>query len=156
MEEYGDMRPLDKLLVALKKHKYEYIANDVSDSLIVIDINGDPHECWDGGYPDHDHVNVAVAMTIDDALIFFSNPLQIADAERMFKANVDKNNDIADLLSENAKLRKQIVRCRDCKHYVDHEWIIATDVSDVCHFWADGVKVEPDGFCKWGERRIDE
>ena len=49
---------------------------------------------------------------------------------------------------------ERIVRCRDCKHYREHEWIIATDVSDVCHFWGDGpVKVEPDGFCKWGERR---
>lgn len=54
-------------------------------------------------------------------------------------------------------VRERIVRCRDCKHYVDHEWFIATDVSDVCHFWADGngVKVEPDGFCKWGERKVD-
>jgi len=58
-----------------------------------------------------------------------------------------------DLERENAKLLKQVVRCRDCKHYSDHEWVIATDVSDVCHFWADGVKVEPDGFCKWGERK---
>ena len=52
-------------------------------------------------------------------------------------------------------VRERIVRCRDCKYYADHEWIIATDVSDVCHFWADGVKVEPDGFCKWGERKVD-
>lgn len=34
------------------------------------------------------------------------------------------------------------------------EWIIATDVSDVCHFWhGEPTKVEPDGFCAWGERR---
>ena len=51
------------------------------------------------------------------------------------------------------KRGERIVRCRDCKHYAEHEWIIATDVSDVCHFFGDGVKVEPDGFCKWGERR---
>ena len=48
-----------------------------------------------------------------------------------------------------------VVRCRDCKHYAEHEWIIVTDVSDVCHFFGDGVKVEPDGFCKWGVRRTD-
>lgn len=52
--------------------------------------------------------------------------------------------------------REPIVRCRDCKHYRDHEWIIATDVSDVCHFFGDGVKVEHDGFCKWGERKVDK
>lgn len=47
-----------------------------------------------------------------------------------------------------------IVRCGDCKHYSEHEWIIATDVSDVCHFWhGEPTKVEPDGFCAWGERK---
>lgn len=50
----------------------------------------------------------------------------------------------------------KVVRCRDCKHYFDHEWVLVTDVSDVCHFWADGVKVAPDGFCKWGERRTQD
>lgn len=51
-------------------------------------------------------------------------------------------------------VHEKVIRCRDCKHYRDHEWIIVTDVSDVCHFWDEGgVKVEPDGFCKWGERR---
>lgn len=104
MEEYEGMRPLENLLIALREHEWECIADDVSDSLIVIDKDGDPHECWDGGSPDH--VNVVVAMTIDDALTFFSNPLQIADAERMFKANVDKNNYIVDLYSDNAKLRE--------------------------------------------------
>lgn len=49
---------------------------------------------------------------------------------------------------------EEVVRCRDCKHYSEHEWIIATDVSDVCHFWhGEPTKVEPDGFCKWGERK---
>lgn len=47
-----------------------------------------------------------------------------------------------------------IVRCRDCKHYSEHEWVMVTDVSDVCHFWhGEPTKVEPDGFCAWGERR---
>lgn len=50
-------------------------------------------------------------------------------------------------------LREEIVRCRDCKHCSDHEWVLVTDVSDVCHFFGDGVKVEPDGFCKWSEPR---
>lgn len=50
-------------------------------------------------------------------------------------------------------VREQVVRCKDCEHYREHEWILITDVSDVCHFWGDGVKVEPNGFCKWGKRR---
>lgn len=51
---------------------------------------------------------------------------------------------------------EKIVRCRDCKHYSEHEWILITDVSDVCYFFGDGVKVEPDGFCKWGERKEEQ
>lgn len=56
-----------------------------------------------------------------------------------------------------ATLRKEIVRCRDCKHYTDYEWVLVTDVSDVCHFWhGKPTKVEPDGFCAWGERKKSE
>lgn len=49
-----------------------------------------------------------------------------------------------------------VVRCRDCKYYRDHEWMMVTDVVDVCHFFSDGVKVEPDGFCAWGERKEEQ
>lgn len=48
---------------------------------------------------------------------------------------------------------EEIVRYRDCRHYSDHEWIIVTDVTHVCHFWhGEPTKVEPNGFCAWGER----
>ena len=57
----------------------------------------------------------------------------------------------------HARKREEVVRCRDCEHYSDHEWVMITDVSDVCHFWhGEPTKVEPDGFCKWGVRRADE
>ena len=47
-----------------------------------------------------------------------------------------------------------IVRCRDCRWYSEHMWVVATDVADVCEFWhGEPTKVEPDGFCKWGEAR---
>ena len=63
--------------------------------------------------------------------------------------------DLSSIFPYGSQLER-IVHCRDCKYYTDHEWVIITDVSDVCHFWGDGpVKVEPDGFCKWGERRED-
>lgn len=56
--------------------------------------------------------------------------------------------------SASWRVHERIVRCRDCKRYSEHEWIIATDVSDVCHFWhGEPTKVEPDGFCAWGERK---
>ena len=52
-------------------------------------------------------------------------------------------------------VREAIIRCKDCKHYIDHAWVILTDVEHICTFWngGNGVKVEPEGFCKWGERR---
>lgn len=58
--------------------------------------------------------------------------------------------------SASWRVHERIVRCRDCKHYSDHEWVLVTDVSDVCHFFGDGVRVEPDGFCKWGERKEED
>ena len=64
---------------------------------------------------------------------------------------------VVDFYSKHDGVRcEQVVRCRDCEHYSEHEWVIATDVSDVCHFWhGEPTKVEPDGFCAWGERRVD-
>ena len=54
----------------------------------------------------------------------------------------------------------KVVRCRDCKHYADHEWItspqygLGTDIEHVCHFWhGEPTKVEPGGFCAWGKER---
>lgn len=57
----------------------------------------------------------------------------------------------------HARKREEVVRCRDCEHYSEHEWVFATDVSDVCHFWhGKPTKVAPDGFCAWGKRKEDE
>lgn len=54
----------------------------------------------------------------------------------------------------HARKREEVVRCRDCKHYSEHELVFATDVSDVCHFWhGEPMKVAPDGFCAWGKRK---
>lgn len=64
------------------------------------------------------------------------------------------------LCANVSQLREPIVRCRDCVHYADHEWItspqysLGTDIEHVCHFWhGEPTKVESDGFCAWGERR---
>lgn len=43
--------------------------------------------------------------------------------------------------SEDNKLKERIVRCRDCE-YKDEPWNCAAPYY-----------VEPDGFCKWGERK---
>lgn len=59
--------------------------------------------------------------------------------------------------------KEEIVRCRDCRYYREHKFFqstlgmgLGTDISDVCMFFSDGVKVEPDGFCWKGERKVDE
>lgn len=55
-----------------------------------------------------------------------------------------------------------VVRCKDCAHYSEHEWITAsnglgTDIEDVCHFWhGKPTKVAPNGFCSWGKLRDDQ
>lgn len=50
---------------------------------------------------------------------------------------------------------EEIVRCKGCKHYRKTVWCGITDITDACLFFADGVKVQPDGFCAWGERAGD-
>jgi len=58
---------------------------------------------------------------------------------------------------------EEVVRCRDCKHVKhDSEWQPDRRFKPVdmwtCHAeWCEGFegdhpRVEPDGFCKWGER----
>ena len=56
--------------------------------------------------------------------------------------------------------RGEIVRCRDCKHYRKYKWAnvvvgspVGRNIIDVCMLFADDCKVEPNGFCAWGERR---
>lgn len=57
------------------------------------------------------------------------------------------------LANDNGEIslaRKQVVRCRDCKYFYCL-W------SDACVCTRNKEKlmpwVEPDGFCKWGERK---
>ena len=70
-------------------------------------------------------------------------------AEYIVYADI-QTDEIRELLSKN-----EIVRCIDCKHYRPQEFVLITDIEHVCLFWADGVKVEPDGYCAWGERRSE-
>lgn len=63
---------------------------------------------------------------------------------------------VEDYLSRVHAFNAPLITCKDCKYYSDHEWIIATDVSDVCHFWhGKPTKVEPDGFCAWACSRTE-
>lgn len=76
-------------------------------------------------------------------------------AEFVFDATDAQLGDLFDVRAFfGPRLKEELVRCRDCRYYKESEWIIATDVEHVCHFWhGKPTKVEPDGFCKWAERR---
>lgn len=71
-------------------------------------------------------------------------------------ASIDLHDYLAVRNALEPRIKERVVRCRDCKYYTDHEWVVATDVEHVCHFWhGEPTKVEPNGFCKWGERRVE-
>lgn len=52
--------------------------------------------------------------------------------------------------SASWRVREEIVRCRDCKHYHD-KFNGCDEFGDMWH--DEYANVEPDGFCAWGERR---
>lgn len=60
--------------------------------------------------------------------------------------------------SLDAYLREEIVRCRDCKYHESMTVSYLDKPLSVCvsEQWVgaegDNPLVEPDGFCKWGER----
>ena len=74
--------------------------------------------------------------------------------EYIIEVDYDTFND-----SFSQKRKEEIVRCRDCKHYVD-----ASPRSTRyrikgprCLLFSDNkvVRVKPDGFCAWAERKED-
>lgn len=71
----------------------------------------------------------------------------------------------ADWASKQGEKLTEIVRCRDCK-YADISYTHAAVTGELhCYGYlveswdwyndlpSDGVKVKPDGFCAWAERR---
>ena len=47
----------------------------------------------------------------------------------------------------------RVVRCRDCKEYRKSD---CTCHSWQWHYWECALEVDPDGFCAWGEKRVQE
>ena len=56
------------------------------------------------------------------------------------------------LCADVSQLREEIVRCRDCKHHENHGYWFMCQLPDCDGGYANWM-VEPDGFCKWGEKR---
>ena len=58
--------------------------------------------------------------------------IDISDVER-------RSFDFKRMFDESIQCKERIVRCRDCKHFPGNcDWCYDDD---------------PDGYCKWGERR---
>lgn len=55
---------------------------------------------------------------------------------------------------------EQIVRCCDCKHFTPkgtHKFENGKTNADFCEYvrgWM--LRITPDGYCKWGERRSND
>ena len=56
---------------------------------------------------------------------------------------------MAEVACHGAKLREEVVRCRDCEHFYD---------DSLCDLGLENIglysMVEPDGFCAWGKRSL--
>ncbi len=49
-----------------------------------------------------------------------------------------------------SRQREEVVRCRDCRFEIHNECSRIDEWVDELWF-----RVEPDGYCKWGERRAE-
>ena len=69
-------------------------------------------------------------------------------------------------LNIEADIRKdcpliEIVHCKDCKWFELDVWgelngIPVIVAHEMCKFWGNGCKTNPNAFCSYGERRDDE
>lgn len=55
----------------------------------------------------------------------------------------------------------EIVQCKDCKWFELDVWVELNGIPligahEMCKFWGNGCKTNPNGFCSYGERRADE
>lgn len=67
---------------------------------------------------------------------------------------------VVDFYSEHDGVKcEEVVRCRDCKHATDDGYgckLFSHYERGAYYQWEDvPAEVEPNGFCKWGERRTD-
>lgn len=118
MDEDNNIRALDKLLAMLKSAGWECIADEADSYLVVIDANGDPHKCWDGGIPND--VNVCIPLSVENAVDYFADPNQI-----YLK---DENEKLRELVRRYSEYTDQD-RCEGCVYksrcndgYMDECW----------------------------------
>lgn len=52
-----------------------------------------------------------------------------------------------------SRQREEIVRCGDCKEFAFGN--VECETVDWCDYW-DAFVESPDGFCAWGERKVEQ
>ena len=51
-----------------------------------------------------------------------------------------------------------LIRCRDCKHYMQDDWAVINGkpviiAHHICGYWGGGWNTDPDGWCFRGKRK---
>ncbi len=51
-----------------------------------------------------------------------------------------------------------VIQCKECKHFEEDSWGVINEVPlivahEICNFWGDGCKTDPEGYCFAGEKR---
>lgn len=64
---------------------------------------------------------------------------------------------IIELGDPHIKSMKELVRCKDCKHYELDSWANVNGIPlivahHICKRWGEGCKTDENGFCFMGEK----
>ena len=56
------------------------------------------------------------------------------------------------------KSTRELVTCKNCKYYLEDVWSVVNGLPiitahEVCDFWSNGCKTDPDGYCFCGEKK---
>lgn len=95
--------------------------------------------------------------------------MRLIDADALFKTFEEHgwyNNADRDEIAERLLLEQPtvdavpVIRCRDCKHFLEDYWEVVNGVPliaahEICDFWGDGCKTKEEGWCCVAERRQD-
>lgn len=63
------------------------------------------------------------------------------------------DEETASWVGNDVDAMRRLVRCRDCSYYNRREWNSGVPYYTCNYFDSEYAEVEPDGFCKWGERK---
>ena len=69
---------------------------------------------------------------------------------------------VIDKLKKECQIMKtvRVVQCKECKHFEKNSWCKLNGVPiiiahDICNFWGEGCKTDPNGYCFAGESVVE-